>query len=90
MKRPSVVRRQNRGRGGGSKERRKIMRRVIERDKGICWLCGEPVDLTLTFPHPLSKSMDHVVPHSKGGKFTFANLRLAHRICNDARGAESA
>lgn len=29
--------------------------------------------------------MDHIVPHAKGGKTTFENLRVACRACNTAK-----
>jgi 5-methylcytosine-specific restriction endonuclease McrA len=32
-------------------------------------------------------SMDHLVPLSKGGDHSWANVALAHRSCNSKRGA---
>lgn len=53
----------------------------------MCWLCGLPIDPDLRSPHPLSFSMDHVVPVSMGGKVDDPNnVRAAHRICNMKRG----
>lgn len=53
-----------------------------------CWLCGRWVDQELPWRHPLSRSVDHVVPLSEGGHPTARwNLRLAHRRCNVRRGA---
>lgn len=40
-----------------------------------CYLCGGPLAWE-------SASVDHVVPHSKGGSHDPANLRWAHRRCN--------
>ncbi len=52
--------------------------RLYERDGGICQLCGHPVS-------SLGFHLDHIVPKSKGGAFTWDNLRLAHRGCNSSR-----
>ena len=67
---------------------------LIERDGGICWLCGKPVDERDFFyredgtfmageDYP---SVDHVVPLAKGGSHTWTNVRLAHRRCNALKG----
>jgi 5-methylcytosine-specific restriction endonuclease McrA len=53
-----------------------------------CWLCGLPIDFSITdAAHPMRFSRDHVVPRSLGGVSTLGNLRLAHRQCNSTRGA---
>ena len=61
---------------------------VFERDNWICQLCGEPVDEALKWPHPLSKSLDHMVPLSKGGVHAMSNCQLAHVTCNVSKGAK--
>src|SRR5690606_9978743 len=58
---------------------------IAERDGFRCWLCGRKVDMSLPYPHPRSASIDHVVPLSKGGDDTRANVRLAHLGENVAR-----
>lgn len=55
---------------------------LYRRDKGICWLCGEPCDISLDPNDNYYPSIDHVYPVSLGGKDTWDNVRLAHRICN--------
>lgn len=55
---------------------------VYKRDKGVCWLCGKPCDITLDSNDNYYPSIDHVFPIAKGGKDTWDNVRLAHRICN--------
>ena len=50
-------------------------RKVWERDNGVCYLCGLPVEL-------LKMSIDHVVPLSRGGEHSYSNCRLSHATCN--------
>ncbi|MDQ0795585.1 HNH endonuclease [Streptomyces sp. B1I3] len=52
-----------------------------------CWLCGRPIGYQLDARHPLSFTLDHLVPLSRGGSLLDpANARSAHRRCNSARG----
>lgn len=55
---------------------------VFKRDNYICQICIVKVDLALQWPDPMSKSLDHVIPLSKGGTHLYSNVRLAHLICN--------
>ncbi len=45
-----------------------------------CWYCGAPLT-------PLTATIDHVVPKSRGGTHHPQNLRLACRFCNIAKGS---
>jgi 5-methylcytosine-specific restriction endonuclease McrA len=59
--------------------------KVGERDGWRCF-CGKKIDPILKSPHPMSQSLDHIVPISDGGDHTYANVRIAHRLCNTRRG----
>lgn len=59
---------------------------VYERDGWTCWLCDLPILRDARSPHPLSHSVDHVLPQSLGGGHEATNLRAAHFLCNAKRG----
>lgn len=49
----------------------------------VCAICGKPVDKTLKYPHPLSATVDHIIPIARGGHpSSLDNLQLAHFTCN--------
>jgi 5-methylcytosine-specific restriction endonuclease McrA len=74
----------NRHRGG--RPYRRLAQR-LRREGVVCWLCGLPIDVELRTPHPLSFSLDHLVPLSMGGDVASpSNVAPAHRICNMKRG----
>lgn len=58
---------------------------VFERDDLTCQICKEFVDLNLKRPHPLSSSIDHIIPLVLGGSDTFENVRASHLRCNLSR-----
>lgn len=57
-----------------------------ERDGWSCHLCPDPVVLR-SGGLAMSPSIDHLVPISRGGEHTWANVKLAHKICNSRRWA---
>jgi 5-methylcytosine-specific restriction endonuclease McrA len=59
---------------------------IFERDGWRCGICSELLDPSAFFPHPQSPSIDHIVPLSKGGEHSRANVRAAHLRCNVRRG----
>lgn len=59
---------------------------IFERDNWICGICGEKIDKNLSYPHPMSASLDHIIPFSKGGTHTKDNVRATHLKCNIIRG----
>ena len=60
---------------------------VFERDEWICAICHEPVDPALSYPDPMSASLDHRIPLAKGGKHTYNNSQCTHLFCNESKGA---
>ena len=61
--------------------------RYIYKTQEVCGICGLPVDKDLKSPDPMSKTIDHIIPVSKGGHPSdLANLQLAHRCCNRQKG----
>lgn len=66
------------------------LKRVFDRDKGICWICGKRCDFNdvrytskgikyCGDTHPVK---DHVIPLSAGGDESWENVRLACWRCN--------
>jgi hypothetical protein len=62
---------------------------IWERDGWRCQIPGckrRPIRRDLKYPHPRSKSIDHIVPLSFGGDDSAENKRAAHLSCNVRRG----
>lgn len=57
---------------------------------GSCGICGDLLDPNTAHPDPMSKSIDHIVPISRGGAHEQSNLQWAHLICNIRKGARVA
>ena len=58
-------------------------KKKIYQTQTICGICGQPVDPNLKYPHPLSRTIDHIIPIALGGHPSdISNLQLAHWICN--------
>jgi 5-methylcytosine-specific restriction endonuclease McrA len=62
-----------------------LLAEVRERDLDRCGICGQPVN-GKAYPHPLSASLDHIVPLSVGGAHDPTNVQLAHLRCNISKG----
>jgi hypothetical protein len=69
---------------GGAVERVDVMA-VFERCGWMCGICQQPVDRFLSWPDPMSPSLDHITPLSKGGGHTEGNTQCAHLRCNSAK-----
>ncbi len=59
-------------------QRRSAVLRVLDRDGGNCFFCGDPLadDVTL----------EHLVPIAHGGPNHISNLVCAHAVCNHEAG----
>lgn len=65
-------------------------REIFDRDGWVCGLCQDPIPTGVPKRHPLSASLDHIVPLSLGGPHTHDNVQAAHLICNGRKGNRSA
>jgi hypothetical protein len=64
------------------------MDEIGERDNWLCGICRDPshlVDPARKRPHPLSPSIDHIVPVSLGGTHTRSNVQITHWFCNQEK-----
>lgn len=50
------------------------------RDDGVCGICRKEVDVT-------DFHVDHVIPLAAGGAHSYANVQVAHPVCNAEKGA---
>ena len=58
---------------------------ILKYGKPTCEICKYPINKR---NKKLKESIDHKIPISKGGTEEFKNLRIAHRICNNRKGAK--
>ena len=73
----------------------KSLKKLYERDKGICYICGDKCDWEdkrivkgTTIVGNTYPSIDHIIPLAKGGTDEWNNLGLAHMRCNTIKGKE--
>jgi hypothetical protein len=79
-----ACRQQHRQRGKRSRRTipASVRRRVFERNRWTCKLCGRRVAWSKSWPHPRSPVVDHVVPLANGGADEEWNMQCAHHECN--------
>lgn len=63
-------------------------RTLIARTKPNCWICGQPINYDLKWPHPQCFVVDHKVPLALGGKDHISNKAAAHNHCNSTKRAK--
>lgn len=64
---------------------------VFNRDHWRCHICkGKIKPDKHKHPHPLSPSIDHLIPLAAGGTHEPANVAAAHLGCNSSKGARGA
>jgi predicted nucleic acid-binding Zn ribbon protein len=61
---------------------------LFQRDASRCGICGQKVSAEFIFPHPMSATVDHIMPLSRGGKHEPQNVQLAHWCCNSDKKAK--
>lgn len=66
----------------GSIGRRFTRTEVFKRDGWVCQICGQDIHPATNYPDPLSASLDHVKPLSRGGAHSFSNCQASHLVCN--------
>ena len=66
-----------------SEERIALENRLHERQASNCYICGDPIDLTIHRGH---LHIDHIVPLSKQGHDVENNFALTHGPCNLNKG----
>lgn len=59
---------------------------ILEKTSGLCSLCFEEINTSLSQSHPLGLNIDHIQPLSKGGSNMKYNLLATHRVCNELKG----
>lgn len=69
-----------RARKAGVQSERIIVSEIAKRDRNKCGICKKRVPLK-------TRSLDHIIPLSKGGTHTKANVQIAHLLCNQRKGA---
>lgn len=55
---------------------------IHDRDNWRCKLCGYKINKKKRYPDPMSASIDHIIPISKGGRHISKNVQSAHLLCN--------
>ncbi len=65
-------------------------RKVFEADGWKCHICRKPIKRDAKAPHPLSPTIDHVIPLAKGGTHEPGNCRAAHFRCNSLKSDRTA
>ena len=50
-----------------------------------CYVCKEPVDMSLPRTSRQGATVEHIIPLSKNGSDEIDNLRISHWICNNAK-----
>ncbi len=52
----------------------------------MCCRCGQLIDRTLRYPHPMSVSLEHLIALNDGGVTELWNLGVSHLVENTTDG----
>ena len=63
--------------------------KLIERDGGRCYLCGDDVLFSYHYNDPKYPTIEHVIPITKGGTHSWDNVMVACRDCNTRKKTKS-
>lgn len=58
---------------------------ILDKTSGLCSLCFEAIDTSISGSHRLGLTIDHIQPLSMGGNSMKYNLLAAHRVCNSIK-----
>ena len=61
-------------------------RAAIRKTGAACHICGQAIDYTLPYLHPMEFVVDHLIPLKRGGPDDLTNKAAAHRSCNGTKG----
>lgn len=75
---------------GASNGDKVLVAALIERDGLSCSSCSVLIDQQIAWPDPMSLSIDHTLPISRGGQHSLENTTLMHLRCNISKGARVA
>lgn len=75
-------------RGRSGRPLGRLKKRLRLEGAGICWICGQAINMQLPRNDRWAWTLDHVLPLSTHPHLAldYANAREAHRACNSAKG----
>ncbi|CAB9511662.1 Inherit from COG: conserved protein [Seminavis robusta] len=65
----------------------KLKQQLFEEQNGLCGLCEQTID-EQRLDEANYVHIDHIIPHSKGGRTTESNAQLTHSECNLHKGSK--
>ena len=68
---------------------RELINAKWEASDKTCCLCGTQIDDTLSSPHPMSFTLEHLTPIARGGTHNLNNIDFSHRACNNKKGTKT-
>ncbi|WP_329311696.1 HNH endonuclease [Streptomyces sp. NBC_01262] len=79
-----------RSKGRSGRPWRRARARTLAESQVCAW-CGHNIDMSIEWPDPMSASVDHDTPLSKGGDpLARHNLKPFHLVCNQIKGNRTA